>query len=137
MTEEQETQQAAATLGIERWVQFAFLALGVLSFWLFDKVVTSAWTLLAESFPSVPEPESNYVLPIALLVAVAIAVGGFKHQKTQRYAHEVAGELTRVTWPNRQETIKQTGIVLAVSIAAALVLGLFDLVWANLTDVIY
>jgi preprotein translocase subunit SecE len=137
MTEEQETQQAAATLGIERWVQFAFLALGVLSFWLFDKVVTSGWALLAESFPSVPEPESNVVLPIALVAAAILGIGGFRNLKVNGYAHEVAGELTRVTWPNRQETAKQTGIVLAVSIAAALVLGLFDLLWANLTDVIY
>jgi preprotein translocase subunit SecE len=137
MTEEQETSQAAATLGIERWVQFAFLALGVLSFWLFDKVVSSAWGLLAESFPRMPEPESNYVLPIALLIAAVIGIGGFRNQKVNRYSQEVAGELTRVTWPDRQETVKQTGVVLAVSIAAALVLGLFDLVWANLTDVIY
>jgi preprotein translocase subunit SecE len=137
MTEEQETPQAAATLGIERWVQFAFLAFGVLAFWLFDKVVTSAWGLLAESFPAMPEPESNYVLPIALMVAAIVGIGGFRNRKANGYAHEVAGELTRVTWPNRQETAKQTGVVLAVSIAAALVLGLFDLVWANLTDVIY
>jgi preprotein translocase subunit SecE len=137
MTEEQETPQAAATLGIERWVQFAFLAVGVLSFWLFDKVVTSVWTLLADSFTAIPEPDSNIVLPIALAIAVVIAVGGFKHPKVNRYVNEVAGELTRVTWPNRQETISQTGIVLAVSIVAAIVLGLFDLVWAQLTDVIY
>ena len=137
MTEEQETPQAAATLGIERWVQFAFLAVGVLSFWLFEKVVAAGWGLLAESFPTLPEPEDNYILPIALVGALIVGVGGFRNAKIQRFSHEVAGELTRVSWPNRQETIKQTGVVLAVSIVAAIVLGLFDLAWANLTDVIY
>lgn len=137
MTEEQENPQAAATLGIERWVQFAFLALGVLSFWLFEKVVHSGWMLLAESFPRLPEPDSNYVLPIALVIAAIIGLGGYRHSRVHDYSQEVAGEMTRVTWPDRQETVKQTGVVLAVSIVAALVLGLFDLIWANLTDVIY
>lgn len=136
--EEQESLEAAPrALGLARWVQFAFLLTGLLAFWLFDKVIYASWNLLAESFHTLPEPEGRYITPASLLFAVGVIVMLFRHQGINRFSHEVASEMTRVNWPDRQETMKQTGVVLIVSILASLILGLFDIIWANVTDLIY
>lgn len=43
------------------------------------------------------------------------------------YLSGVGSELQKVTWPSREETIRLTTIVLAVTIAFAIALGLLDL----------
>jgi preprotein translocase subunit SecE len=43
------------------------------------------------------------------------------------YLRGVASELQKVTWPTREEATRLTGVVLGVTIAFALTLGLLDL----------
>ncbi|NLF78387.1 MAG: preprotein translocase subunit SecE [Chloroflexi bacterium] len=42
------------------------------------------------------------------------------------YFHGVASELQKITWPSREETMRLTWVVLAVTIAFAIALGLLD-----------
>jgi preprotein translocase subunit SecE len=42
------------------------------------------------------------------------------------YFRGVISELQKVTWPNREETTRLTSVVLAVTIAFAIVLGILD-----------
>ena len=44
-----------------------------------------------------------------------------------RLINETIGELRKVTWPTRDETMRLTVIVLAVMIASSLFLGAIDL----------
>jgi preprotein translocase subunit SecE len=48
-----------------------------------------------------------------------------------RYLRETRGELRKVTWPTRQESWRLTAIVLAVTIATALFLWLFDTIFGG------
>jgi len=48
----------------------------------------------------------------------------------------VIGELKKVVWPTRQETIKLTTMVLVVSIVMGAILGLFDLGFAKLINLL-
>ncbi|MSQ21896.1 MAG: preprotein translocase subunit SecE [Dehalococcoidia bacterium] len=48
---------------------------------------------------------------------------------------EVVSELKKVTWPTRQETIRLTLLVIAVSVAIGVVLGLLDLLFTRLLDI--
>jgi preprotein translocase subunit SecE len=52
-------------------------------------------------------------------------------------ASEVAAELKKVTWPTGKEVRAATIIVIGMAILAAVVLGTFDLVWAQLTELVY
>jgi preprotein translocase subunit SecE len=52
-------------------------------------------------------------------------------------ANEVAGELKKVTWPTPKEVRTATMVVLVMSIISAIILGVFDLVWSNLTELVY
>ena len=42
------------------------------------------------------------------------------------YLHGVRTELAKVTWPDREETLRLTGVVLAVTIAFSIALGLLS-----------
>jgi preprotein translocase subunit SecE len=49
---------------------------------------------------------------------------------------ETVGELRRVTWPSRQETMRLTIMVLAVAASVGLFLYAFDLAFASIFDVL-
>jgi preprotein translocase subunit SecE len=49
-----------------------------------------------------------------------------KQNPIQRYFRETLGELKKVSWPTRREAIQLTGIVLAVMVVMAILLGLTD-----------
>lgn len=55
-----------------------------------------------------------------------------KENRIVRYFKETRAELRKVTWPSRQETIRLTAIVLAVTIAMAAFLGLVDYAFTRL-----
>ena len=48
-----------------------------------------------------------------------------------KYVRETRGELRKVTWPSRQESWRLTGIVLAVTLAMAAFLWVFDAIFSN------
>lgn len=48
-----------------------------------------------------------------------------------RYLKETRGELRKVTWPTRDESQRLTIIVIAVTIAFALFLWVFDFLFSN------
>jgi len=53
-----------------------------------------------------------------------------------RIFSEVIGEIRRVTWPTRQETMRLTIMVISVAIAIGIFLGLVDLGFSRLLNVI-
>ena len=48
-----------------------------------------------------------------------------------RYFRETRGELRKVTWPTRQESQRLTAIVLGVTAAMSIFLGVLDFIFAN------
>jgi preprotein translocase subunit SecE len=48
------------------------------------------------------------------------------------YFKEVRGEMKHVSWPTRNQTIVYTIMVIGVSIAVAIYLGLLDYIFADL-----
>ncbi len=130
MAEEDSNAPAATVLGIERWVQTAFIAGTVFLFLVFGKLVRAVWDLFAE-------PDPRFIAPIAGLLAAAISIGLYKAPKVHQFSHEVATELSKVSWPNRDETWRQTVVVIVVSIVAAIILGIFDAIWLGITNLVY
>ena len=46
-------------------------------------------------------------------------------------------ELKKVTWPTAKEVRSATLVVIVMAIISAVILGLFDFVWSNLTELVY
>jgi preprotein translocase subunit SecE len=70
-------------------------------------------------------------------VAAVAAVVVWRIPRTQAVSLEVALELRRVTWPSLRETRAATVAVIVASAVAAVILGLFDMVWSWLSAKIY
>ncbi|MCG8554989.1 MAG: preprotein translocase subunit SecE [Proteobacteria bacterium] len=120
----------ARTLGLLRWVQLAFMAAGAGLFWLLDKAITPIWRLFQE-------PNATVVSAVSLVAAAAVVGASYRNPRLNQLTHEVAGELSKVTWPSKQETSTSTVVVIITSLIAAAILGAFDAVWSAITDLIY
>jgi len=48
-----------------------------------------------------------------------------------QYLKDVRAEMKHVSWPSRSQTILSTIIVIAISLAAAVYLGLFDYLFST------
>ncbi len=71
------------------------------------------------------------------VLAAVTAFVVWRIPKTQQVSLEIALELRRVTWPTLRETRAATVAVIVASAVAAVVLGVFDLVWNWLSSKVY
>lgn len=137
ITNEQDKARPTGTLGVERWVQFAYAACAIALAWFLIKASTAIWTILADSVDAVPEPNATAIAVGAGLLAFTSAVAAYRSKKVHTFVVEVCVELSKVSWPTRKETWSQTIVVLVVSVIAAIILGVYDAVWSHITDLIY
>jgi len=83
-------------------------------------------------------PPSEFKISLASgAIAVIAGIALYRNDRVFTLANEVAGELKKVTWPSAKEVRTATMVVVVMSIISALILGLFDLVWTNLTELVY
>jgi preprotein translocase subunit SecE len=82
-------------------------------------------------------PSESKISMIAAVAAVVISVALYRNDRIYHLANEVAYELKKVTWPNAKEVRQATVVVIVMAIISALILGLFDFVWSNLTELVY
>jgi preprotein translocase subunit SecE len=108
-----------------------YLCGAVLLFYLLQWTIDWVWGFVAT-------PPSEFKLSL-LSGAIAVIAGIvlYRHDRVYTLANEVSGELKKVTWPTPKEVRTATVVVLVMSIISALILGLFDFVWSNLTELVY
>jgi preprotein translocase subunit SecE len=110
----------------------AALALGV----FLEKVVELALSYArVNDFAVLGDWSLSNVLGFAIAAIVAVVV--WRIPRTQTVSLEVALELQRVTWPSLRETRAATVAVIVASAVAAVILGVFDMVWSWLSAKIY
>jgi preprotein translocase subunit SecE len=108
-----------------------YLCGAVLIFYLLQWTIDWVWGYFAT-------PPSEFKISILSgVVAVVTGVITYRNDRVYSLANEVAGELKKVTWPTAKEVRTATIVVLVMSIISAIILGLFDLVWSNLTELVY
>jgi preprotein translocase subunit SecE len=59
-----------------------------------------------------------------------------RHEPAMLFLTEVVGELKKVVWPTRKETTLSTVVVIVLVFVTAVLLWVFDLVWAGLVRLI-
>jgi preprotein translocase subunit SecE len=74
---------------------------------------------------------------VGFAIAAVAAIVIWRIPRTQTVSLEVALELRRVTWPSMRETRAATVAVIVASAIAAVILGVFDMVWSWLSAKIY
>lgn len=85
----------------------------------------------------VRQPDELIVTVAAGVISLGLAVTLYRHQRVYQLATEVASELSKVTWPTAKEVRAATIVVVLMAIISAMILGFFDLVWSQLTELVY
>ena len=112
-------------------VHLMYLCGAVLLFYLLQWSIDWVWGYFATA------PSDFTVSMIAAGVATVAGVVAYKNDRAYHLANEVASELKKVTWPTAKEVRAATMVVIVMAIISALILGLFDLIWSNLTELVY
>jgi preprotein translocase SecE subunit len=127
---EDEGLPIAALLGPERWVQFAFIVLAGVLFFVAERLTAVIWEQFAE-------PDMTIVSAVAAIIGILAAFLLYRDSRVNALSNEVVGELSKVTWPTKQETYVSTVVVIVTSLIAAVYTGLMDALWSAFTDLIY
>lgn len=112
-------------------VHLIYLCGAVLLFYLLQWSVEWIWGY----FGSPPSEVTISLLSAA--VAVITGVVAYKNDRVYHLTNEVANELKKVTWPTAKEVRTATLTVILMAIVSAIILGLFDFGWSNLTELVY
>ena len=112
-------------------VHLIYLVGVVVAFYLLQWTIDWVW-----GYFGTPPSEFNISVASAVIAIVA-GVVLYRSDKYYYLANEVASELKKVTWPTAKEVRTATFVVIVMAIISALILGLFDFVWSNLTELVY
>jgi preprotein translocase subunit SecE len=68
-----------------------------------------------------------------LMLGIAVFLTLNRNQVAYSFTDEVIAELRKVAWPDKQETIRSTLVVVTFTVVVAGALGLYDYIWAGIT----
>jgi preprotein translocase subunit SecE len=136
--DEEGAGMAPAQLGAKRYVYAGYFAAAICVAFLTSKFVELAWTRLQMWKPQyVGEPHGEIIMPASALFGVAVAWYYWKEQRTRELAEEVASELSKVSWPSKDEVMSSTAVVIVTTIFSTIFFALMDRFWSFLTNLVY
>jgi preprotein translocase subunit SecE len=112
-------------------VHLMYLCGAVVCFYISQWTIDWLWGYFART------PSETTISLIAGVFTLVLATVLYRNDRIHGLANEVAAELKKVTWPPAKEVRAATMVVIVMAIVSATILGLFDLVWSNLTELIY
>ena len=81
------------------------------------------------------------ILPLSSAIGIAVGlltvVVLLKNVRVVRFTSQVIGELTKTSWPSRDETTSNSIVVIIATLIFSGSLAVFDFVWLNVTDTIF
>ena len=147
VAEVEEDEQEATSLGSERYVHAAFFGVGILAAYLSGKLLLAAWNMVAdwpEAVRQLPllieygeEERATLTLLCGAVVGVLVVLWYYRKESVRTWAGEVALELSRVSWPNKDTVTNGTMVVLVASLVATVYVALLDRFWSYLTNLVY
>ncbi len=130
---------AADKAGIDpRRMVVIFFVLAAIAVGVFlEKVIGLVFSYARWNDPAIFGEDWTLATVLGFAIAAVAAVVLWRTPRTQTVSLEVASELKRVTWPTLRETRAATVAVVIATFAAAVILGVFDYVWAKLSSLVY
>jgi preprotein translocase subunit SecE len=147
--EEPESERGAqpTQLGATKYVHAAFFAAGIGVAYLSGKMLEMIWNALATwpaAVRAVPqllryaEDDRGTITMIAgAVIGVLGVIQTYRRDRIRRWAGEVAIELSKCKWPDRQMVTSGTIVVVIASAIATLYVALLDRLWGFLTTLVY
>lgn len=112
-------------------VHLIYLCGAVLLFYLLQWSIDWIWGYFATA------PSESKISVAAAIVAGVAAIVLYRNDRIYHLANEVSSELKKVTWPTAKEVRTATFTVIIMAIISAAILGVFDLIWTNVTELVY
>ena len=132
---------APVQLGYRRYVYAAYMAAAIAIAFLTTKVIDYGWFKVAQWKPAwfgqYVEPVDEIVVLAGGAVGVGIALYYWRNKRVRTLIEEIAEELTRVTWPDRQEVTTSTTVVIIATAFATIFFALMDQFWLWVTKHVY
>jgi len=134
---EEEDEGAPAQLGSSRFVYAAYFGGAIAIAFLFSKAGNYAWTRLSQWKPTLGEPHDEILMPISAVIGGVAAIYYWKRTRARQLVEEVADELSKVTWPSKEEVTNGTAVVLVTTALATIFFALMDRFWGFVTNLVY
>jgi preprotein translocase subunit SecE len=144
---ESEPELGAAEIGVDRYVHAAFFVVAILASFLSSQVILALWNRLAEVPSAIQyapflieyteDQRGTYCLIVGAVVGVGLVLRYYRRPAVKGWAFDVARELGRVTWPNRDTVTSGTFVVIIASVIATIYVTLLDRFWGYLTNLVY
>jgi len=112
-------------------VHLVYIIGGILLFYLLKWTTDWIWGYFTRA------PNEFLVTAGSAVAALIIGISFYRHERTNTLVNEVTAELKKVSWPTAKEVKAATIVVIVMTIISAIILGLFDMVWSNVTQFIY
>jgi preprotein translocase subunit SecE len=103
-----------------------FAVAGIILAWILEKAGEWIWGYFGK-------PNSMIVGLAAVVAATIVTYVCWRNEDLFELANETTSELSKVSWPSRQETFNSTVVVIITTILASLILGVFDISWSYIT----
>jgi preprotein translocase subunit SecE len=126
-----------AQLGTGRFVYAAYFAGAIAIAFIVSKVADFAWFRLQNYKPAIGEPRDEIVMPLSAIAGIAVAVYCWYRTRTRQLAEEVATEMSKVTWPTREEVTNGTFVVIVTTIVSTVFFALMDKFWGFVSNLVY
>ena len=119
----------------KKWIQISYLFCAAMTWIFFYHLTDTVWDLA-----SLPIPADWFIMPaqiLAFVSAIVMFIFLQRNLKVNQYSSEVASELTKVTWPEKKETVMSAGVISVMVAICALILFAFDSLWGTIVKVMY
>jgi preprotein translocase subunit SecE len=111
------------------------------------KLLLAAWNLAADwpdAVRAVPmliqygeDERAGFALIVGAVLGLALVFWYYRKESVRNWAGEVASELSRVTWPNKETVTNGTMVVLVATLVATVYVAILDRFWGYLTNLVY
>lgn len=119
----------------QKYIVMSFLAAGVLVGYSVQGLLVPLFARLEVSDPMLLGLINGSSL-LGLITGILTFLVLNRHPLVVRFTDEVVSELRRVTWPDREETIRSTTVVLGTTLFVAGCLFVYDQVWRTLAQAV-
>jgi preprotein translocase SecE subunit len=113
-----------------------FFAAGCLTAFLLHLALASLFGVMRVNNTPILGDRFPLTALIGVVVGGGAAIGAFAAQRTKLLVGEVIDELNKVHWPSGEETRVNTGVVIVTSVVAAVILGVFDITFGQLSTML-
>ncbi len=114
----------------QKWVNLGLLFGSLAAFLFLNQLVTALWDLFRLPVSTDWAVEPSHLISAALAAGAGLIAR--RHRRSNVFLNEVALELSKVTWPQRKETVASAGVVIVLVGIAAVILFVMDSLWGTM-----